>query len=606
EDCEKVARKFNDEVSGLDIYYRLSVIQGMQRSVSLAYADGERSLITTSTREYLQDPEVDTILERCVDSIHLRRGVRSVEYLTHRGGKLPTHKAIPPLSTSFIARNEPYNQLVQGVMRSTPSMSQQTISVVSGMGGCGKTQLVVNFAHEHGVRFKHVFFVDGSSRTSIMRDLVTYVQNADSRYAQATFQEALDFFQDSNHCSHVIIYDNVDDVDLDLRDLIPKAQQGCIIITTRNRTLGSLASEPLNHIELDVMSEQEALQALLKASRLPTNDANQRIATTISQRLGNLPVALVQAGSYIAEAGCTPEEYLELLDQHLSELMDTPASDRQQRGAYATFDIAYAKIPSSIQNFLHVLSFLHYANFPMASISTAVKTEFRYEPFSYVAREPLFDQAIELLRSTFTSSGSWNALTLNKMIVTMRKFSLATFTEGFNTRLLRIHPLCHTWAKARLPEEKYALFAEAAVRLIVCATQEASMEQYLISHVEALFPDGLDTKMCINDCAALAEVFQNQGMLGISTMIWNKTFDVVSSNMGVNSMRSRQVASHLAKALSRQGDYDNAQQIQELLVEAFRAELGEDDAETVWAMGELASTYQYQGRYSKAIELLEK
>ncbi|KAG8850659.1 hypothetical protein FRB91_008869 [Serendipita sp. 411] len=606
EDCEKVAQKLQEEVSGLDIYFRLSVTQGVQRSVPLAYADGERDLIVSFTSEYLQDPEIDTLLERCVDCVHLRRGVRSIEYLAHRGGKLPTHKAIPALSTSFIAREEPYNELVRGVTGPS-SASRQSIVVVSGMAGCGKTQLVVSFAHEHGTRFKHIFFIDGSSRTSIMRDLVTYVQNADSKYSQATFEEALDFLQDPLHSNHIVIYDNVDDVDLDLRDLIPKARHGCIIITTRNRTLGMLASEPSSSIELDVMSEKEAVQAMLKSSRLPSNDASDRIVTIISQKLGYLPVALIQAGSYIAEVGCTPEEYLELLEEHLSELMDIPAVDLQQRGAYATFDIAYKKLPQPIQNFLHILSFLHYANFPMASIATAVKNNFRYDPHSYVEREPLFEQAIEVLRSTFTSSGSWNALALNKMIVTMRKFSLATFTEGFNTRLLRIHLLCHSWANARIQDDRKALFVEAAIRLVVCGAQEPSLEQYLISHVEALFPGGeLSANMCINDYAVCGDIFQNQGILDISVKIWQTTYAVVCEHTGVNSSLSRGAGGYLAQAFQRQGDYDNAEKIQKLLVESFRSELGEDDMETVAAKGELAITYQYQGRYAEAIELAEQ
>ncbi|KAG8816394.1 hypothetical protein FRC19_000397 [Serendipita sp. 401] len=368
-----------------------------------------------------------------------------------------------------------------------------------------------------------------------------------------------------------------------------------------------LASEPSSSIELDVMSEKEAVQAVLKSSRLPSNDASDRIVTIISQKLGYLPVALIQAGSYIAEVGCTPEEYLELLEEHLSELMDIPAVDLQQRGAYATFDIAYKKLPQPIQNFLHILSFLHYANFPMASIATAVKTNFRYDRHSYVKREPLFEQAIEVLRSTFTSSGSWNALALNKMIVTMRKFSLATFTEGFNTRLLRIHLLCHSWANFRIPDEKKSLFTEAAIRLVVCGTQEASLEQYLISHVEALFPGGsLGSNTCINDYAACGEIFQTQGMLGISTKIWRTTYDTVCERTGVNSSLSRLVAGYLAKAFLRQGDYDNAEQIQKQLVESFRRELGEDHMETVTAMGELANTYQYQGREIEAVEIAER
>ena len=58
-----------------------------------------------------------------------------------------TH-GLPPLSPFFVRRAEPMARLFEGVIRGRAL--GQTVMVLSGMGGSGKTQLCIQFALQYG------------------------------------------------------------------------------------------------------------------------------------------------------------------------------------------------------------------------------------------------------------------------------------------------------------------------------------------------------------------------------------------------------------------------------------------------------------------------
>lgn len=50
------------------------------------------------------------------------------------------------------------------------------VAVVHGLGGIGKTQLVVEFARKHEGRFSAIFWLDGSSEASLKQSFVEAAQ----------------------------------------------------------------------------------------------------------------------------------------------------------------------------------------------------------------------------------------------------------------------------------------------------------------------------------------------------------------------------------------------------------------------------------------------
>src|SRR5271169_2822103 len=106
-------------------------------------------------------------------------------------------------------------------------------------------------------RYISVFFIDGSSEDRIRDNLTRYVQSLGTEHSQKTFDDAFAFLSLPTEGERLIVFDNVDDPNLDPYSQIPDCKSVSIITTTRNRPRGDL--NPHNHITLDTMALEEAV-----------------------------------------------------------------------------------------------------------------------------------------------------------------------------------------------------------------------------------------------------------------------------------------------------------------------------------------------------------
>lgn len=215
--------------------------------------------------------------------------------------------------------------MVQLFFDTTTNTIEQKVMVISGMAGCGKTQLAIRFMREFEERFKYAYFINGRSKETIEGDLINYVQEMSHTHSRVTFDDALAFFRDPSHRDWLLIYDGVDDIDLELSSLLPDCTHGSIIITTRNPSLGRSTSSSALHLELGAMTEEEAKELVRLSTR---SFVDKRDAVAIAQELGYLPVALAQASKYIVQAACSGGQFLERLREYRRKTISIPSGDR--------------------------------------------------------------------------------------------------------------------------------------------------------------------------------------------------------------------------------------------------------------------------------------
>lgn len=125
-------------------------------------------------------------------------------------------------------------------------------------------------ALSHHYRYDHIIFVDASSIESIQAGILTRVRSLDPQLGPSTYKEALRLLaypEGEISENWLLIMDNADSSQFDLRDFIPECDHGAILITSRNASLSTLS--PLGHITMDVMSTEEAVEALLSAALGP-------------------------------------------------------------------------------------------------------------------------------------------------------------------------------------------------------------------------------------------------------------------------------------------------------------------------------------------------
>ena len=110
----------------------------------------------------------------------------------------------------------------------------------------------------------------------------------------------------------LLVFDNADQPE-ELNDLILRGP-GDVLITSRNHRWQSVVEA----VPLDVLSRAESLEFLEKRAPRAFIRAD---AEALAEELGDLPLALGQAGAMLAETGMPPQEYLRLLGEHVTGIM---------------------------------------------------------------------------------------------------------------------------------------------------------------------------------------------------------------------------------------------------------------------------------------------
>ncbi|MGB3754109.1 MAG: tetratricopeptide repeat protein, partial [Parerythrobacter sp.] len=182
---------------------------------------------------------------------------------------------------------------------------------ISGLGGIGKTQVVVEYAYRHRKDYQAVFWVRAKTDQEVYASFIEIAQllNLQEHNAPVPHDavQAVKHWMETNP-GWLLIFDNAERPEL-IKPFLPNLAQGHILLTSRAQVFDSLGiSRPIN---LKKMTVEEAATFLFKRTgREAGNSSEQAAATAVAAELGYLPLALEQAGAYILEQQVSLENYL--------------------------------------------------------------------------------------------------------------------------------------------------------------------------------------------------------------------------------------------------------------------------------------------------------
>ena len=161
--AEVTARELERRFGTTGIYYRLSVIPSLASAENMTQET--LGVISAHTSDFLLNPVTDRVLDQVVKaSSHASRFTlismselfsRSVRHsLIAPLGQVTaplkvSFSGLPPLSPYFIQRDIPLNHMTVSLLGSELE-ERQRLLILTGMGGSGKTQMVIAFIREHG------------------------------------------------------------------------------------------------------------------------------------------------------------------------------------------------------------------------------------------------------------------------------------------------------------------------------------------------------------------------------------------------------------------------------------------------------------------------
>jgi len=236
---------------------------------------------------------------------------------------------------------------VTAVLPSEESLPQ----ALQGLGGVGKTAVVIEYAWRYRAEYDLVCWIRADQMPLVRSSLaglaaaLGLVPSASG--IDLTTTEVLDALRRGEPYERwLLIFDNADEP-AELLPFIPSGP-GDVLITSRNHRWQPI----VDAVSLDVFDRDESVQFLLKRvpGRLTEDDAKR-----LAEALGDLPLALEQAGAVLFEGRMAVGEYLRLLRERTARILEQGASPDYPTSMTAAWQITVARLRQQSPRALELL-----------------------------------------------------------------------------------------------------------------------------------------------------------------------------------------------------------------------------------------------------------
>ena len=241
--------------------------------------------------------------------------------------------ALPPRNQDFIGRD----RLLAAVR--TALREGMAALLPSGMGGEGKSNLAVEYAYRHADDYDLVWWIPAEQTTSARASLASLARRLGMPMSD-DIKETVDGVLRAlctvrPYARWLLIYDNAQDPE-QVVPLTPLSVGGPgaglrpgqhVLVTSRDRSWERNAAV----VDVDVFERQESI-ALFRRLAPGLSEAE---ADLLSERVGDLPLAVHQAAAWQAVTGGTVADYLRLFEMRLSDAVTTDPAGEDLPGTLA-------------------------------------------------------------------------------------------------------------------------------------------------------------------------------------------------------------------------------------------------------------------------------
>jgi tetratricopeptide (TPR) repeat protein len=254
----------------------------------------------------------------------------------------------------------------RGHRRVAAITASATAATVHGLGGIGKTRAAIEYAHRHADEYTALLFVRADSPEGLKTNLaalcgplVLDLAQKEERDLDVQFGAVLRWLQ--QHPGWFLILDNVDSEEAAkaVEDLLGRLSTvGQVLITSRL----SRWSGEVEGLALDVLAEADAADFLLARTaphrRQTPDDPVQ--ARVLAVELGQLALALEQAGAYIERHRLTFAQYLEQWRSNHDKVLEWFNERQMQypRSVAVTWQTTFNQLSEPARHLLYLLAWL--------------------------------------------------------------------------------------------------------------------------------------------------------------------------------------------------------------------------------------------------------
>ena len=508
---------------------------------------------------------------------------------------------VPFRRNPFFTGREPIFIQIEHLLHAGKTAALSQPPALSGLGGIGKTQTVVEYAYRSRHAYEYILWVQANTQETLLSDFVALagllnLPEKEAQEQQIIVQAVKRWLE--THNGWLLIFDNADELAM-VRGYLPEGNTGHTLLTTRAQAMGGLARK----IELDIMEPEEGAAFLLRRAGIIAQDApldgasttERALAIDIVRTMDGLPLALDQAGAYIEETSESLSNYLTLYRTQRAHLL-------KQRGRLVpthpdsvatTWSLAFENIervnPAAIE-LMRFCAFLAPDGIPEELIMEGA---------------PHLGPVLQPVAADRTR--------LNTVLAELLKYSL--IRRNPTTQMLTIHRLVQAVIKDEMSEEGQHHWAERAVRTVrrVFPFDEPApwpRSQRYLPHALVCQELIKQWGITLAEAAALfsnaGSYLRDRGQYPEAEPLLHDALTIGETRYGRDHPDTTYLLHNLALLYMNQGKYEEAQTLYQRALAIREKVLGPEHPETATTLNNLAILYSEQGKHEEAQTLYQR
>jgi tetratricopeptide (TPR) repeat protein len=493
--------------------------------------------------------------------------------------RVPSGAGIVPQVWNVRDRNPHFSgrETQIAVVRDSLLGGRRTVAL-HGLGGIGKTQIALEYAHRFASQYDTVWWIDAEQADQI---LVRYTELAarlgiakpDGGTSHNT-RALIEYLRTQDRW--LVILDNADDP-RHFEGLIPTGP-GHVLITSRNPAWG----DRVHSFNLGVFAPDDSRAYLTtRISGIPTEQA-----VGLAEDLGHLPLALAQAVGVIS-SGMTVDRYRLLLTDKTATLMANGDPHDSPATLAAAVDITTNRLATQRPDAIDLLrlgAFLGPDPIPIAWLEGV--------------RHQLATVTVE------SDDFMWPQIALQGLA----RFGIARIDH----ETFQIHRLTQAILRDRSSEDDTAATEDDIAAILATATPPdpdtpANWSQWaaLTSHLTARQETVARHPRLRQTLTQAAHYLLRSGQQRAASEFAGALLHTWTSTLGGDDPNSLTAAQYVGQAALELGDYKKSREIIEDTLARRRRVLGEDHRETLRSANDLAIAIYGLGKYEESLRMDE-
>ena len=522
--------------------------------------------------------------------------------------------------------------------------------VLVGMRGCGKSQLASDLAQWCEKQKWHlVAWINATSKEQVRSGLIELADRlgieTQDRNEESIIEQCFSHLESGEPSDRLIVFDNVEDIN-HLTKLVPRGDGLRVVVTTTNEH--GWKNQSWDSIKVGVFSREDSIKCLLQI----TDSEDREAADAVAQKLGDLPLAIVQAGATACEEDLTLKQYISRLEHYSSSIVikrvlgDDYTADVSS-ALFMAVDVALDKLGGDEREVarrqLGGLAVLAQSGVPtrwIDPLSPDAYSSDLEENVPDIADKNAHSALTELVKmSVVQQSVNKNVTMLHRLQAQVLrenwgKEKTATCEEAFDAAVEILSrtkfeqlPSNATDARRREVSDLIAQLSAIAVQDYSRSLFEREQVRGYLNHAfdyadylglvyealelevavavveDVLGPDHPGTLTVRNN---LAIAYKSVGRFGEAIDAWEELLPDCQRVLGADHPDTLSVRNNLALVYDSVGRFGEAIELfEQVLADRVRV-LGDDNPYTLSVRNNLAIAYYSVGRFGEAIELFEQ